>query len=92
MKLTIEQTEAQLSAIRGLMAHPGWKVLCELHAVGVQNLTDQVLDPKLDDEIATRLRHARGVVVELSPESILKTREAKLAAALKIAADEAQKP
>jgi len=82
VKLTAEETAKKLRAVRELTAHPGWAVLCERHAKGVADLTAQVLDPNLDDAMATRLRHARAVVLSLSPEATAKGIETVLAAKL----------
>lgn len=88
MKIPIEQAEAELSQIRQLMQHPGWKLVCERHAQGVKELTDAVLDATTDDLTATRLRHTRATVLALSPATIAGTYEAKLAAAVKKAAEQ----
>lgn len=89
MKTTVEQAEVQLSHVRQLMQHPGWAVICERHAKGVRDLTDKILDANTDDEMATRLRHTRATVLELSPEKIATTLESKLSAIVKKAAEEA---
>lgn len=89
MKITVEQAERELSQIRQLMQHPGWAVICARHAKGVEQLTAQILDANTDDLLATRLRHTRATVLELSPEQIATTLETKMAAVVKKAAEEA---
>ena len=83
MKPTAEETAKKLRALQDLTKHPGWAVLCERHAKGVDDLTKQVLDPNLDDAMATRLRHARAVVLALSPEATAKALETVLDAKLR---------
>ena len=89
MKIPLTQVSAELAAIRDLMKHPGWAVLCAKHDLGVKQLTDQVLDVNQDDLMATRLRHARASVLALSPAKLAETIEAKHVAALQKAEKEA---
>lgn len=83
MKQSALEIAKDLRAIRELTQHPGWAVLCARHDKGVENLTSQVLDPNLDDGMATRLRHARAVVLSLAPQVIAKDLETVLDAKLR---------
>ena len=86
--MKIENPEEALSHIRQHMQHPGWVLLCARHAIGVQDLTDAILDARTPNEVATNLRHTRAAVLELSPAKLAEGLSAKLAAAVKKAAPE----
>jgi hypothetical protein len=88
-KPTPEQAAIELRAIQDLVKHPGWAVLCARHAKGVEDLTAAVLDVTKPDEIATRLRHTRAAVVELSPQVIADGLEKVLTGQLKRHAEKA---
>lgn len=88
MKITFEQARADLAAIRDLVKHPGWAVLCATHEKGVEQLTASALDVNASDETANRVRHARAVVLTLSPQAIADGLESKLLHRVKKATDE----
>lgn len=83
-----DQVSKDLVAVRNLMQSPGWAVLCASHAKGVEQLTAAALDVTVDDLTATRLRHARAAVLELSPLTLANTLEKKLSAQLKRAVEQ----
>lgn len=78
MKMTPDEAAVQLSHLRQLEQHPGWRLVCARFELGLQQLKESAFDMKRSDEIALRIRHAGAVVPEFAPEVLAKEMATRL--------------